>query len=63
MVRKPASLKRMPTLYKAFSGLENGYNNNKPQSTTDGIKSQHIIESSVHKNSCESYEHIFLKSA
>lgn len=59
-----AGLKRKLTLYRAFSGLTQRYNNPHPTSpsTPDEIESQAILVDSVNRNGSQSYQTTFLMS-
>ncbi|KAG6654224.1 phosphate transporter PHO1 homolog 3-like [Carya illinoinensis] len=58
-----AGLKRKLTLYRAFSGLTQRYNNHPTSpSTPDDIESQAILVNSVNRDGSQSYQTTFLMS-
>nr|XP_023903624.1 phosphate transporter PHO1 homolog 3-like isoform X1 [Quercus suber]POE46192.1 phosphate transporter pho1 like 3 [Quercus suber] len=60
----PAGLKRKLTLYRAFSGLTQRYNNpTSPSSASDDIESQAILVNSVNHGGSQSYQTTFLRSS
>ncbi|KAK7841429.1 phosphate transporter pho1 like protein 3 [Quercus suber] len=60
----PAGLKRMLTLYRAFSGLTQRYNQStSPSLASDDIESQAILVNSVNHGGSQSYQTTFRMSS
>ncbi|XP_022972826.1 phosphate transporter PHO1 homolog 3-like [Cucurbita maxima] len=60
---QPSALKRKLTLYRAFSGLTQGYAHPSPPSSHADIESQPILVNSMHEDGSQNYKTTFLMAA
>ncbi|KAG6598999.1 Phosphate transporter PHO1-like 3, partial [Cucurbita argyrosperma subsp. sororia] len=60
---QPSALKRKLTLYRAFSGLTQGYAHPSPPSSHADIESQPILVNSLHEDGSQNYKTTFLMAA